>query len=168
MRRIKALLFFAVLLCYISPFALEAQSSPATSSTTSTASTQFDMTGFPLWARDLRRGEIIAFGAFPFAYLVANFTFDSYRFATNDWDRRYAPKPFNAAGTIEKTQSQKITTLWIAAGGAVAIALVDYGITLYRRSREERELRNLPEGTPIINQRPLWEGEDETSGGGDQ
>jgi hypothetical protein len=166
MKRNKAFLFFGLFLCFISSFALQAQSS-STTAAANTTSTQFDMTGFPLWAKDLRRGEIIAFGAFPFAYLVANFSFDSYRFATNDWDRRYAPKPFNAAGTIEKTQSQKITTLWIAAGGAVTIALVDYGIMRYKRSREERELRSLPEGTPIINRRPLWEDEDDTSNGGD-
>jgi len=163
MSRIKCFLFFAVLLCFISSAGLQAQSD----STTGTSSTQFDMTGFPLWAKDLRRGEIIAFGSFPFAYFFTNFGFDTYRFATNNWDRRYAPWPLNSAGSIEKTQSQKAATLWIAAGGAVAIALVDYAIVRFKRSRAEREIRNLPDGTPIINRTPLWGEEADTSGGGD-
>jgi len=163
MGKIRAFLVFSLLLCFISSFGLQAQSS-----TTTTSSGQFDMTGFPLWAKDLRRGEIIAFGSFPFAYLLANFAHDSYRFATNNWDRRYAPKPFNAAGTIEQTQNEKILTLGIAAGGAVVIALVDYAITRYKRSREEREIRNLPDGSPIIIRRPLYGDEDDASAGGDQ
>ena len=164
MKITRALLLFVVLLCYISSFALKAQSS----STTGTASSQFDMTDFPLWARDLRRGEIIAFGAFPFAYFFSNFGFDTYRFFRSGNNIRYAPWPFAPAAAIEQTQSEKIMTLGIAAGGAVAIALVDYGIMRYKRSRAEKELRNLPDGTPIINQRPLWAEEDETSGGADQ
>ena len=160
MRKTRVL-FFGLLLCFISSLGLQAQSNSTTSSY------QFDMTGFPLWAKDLRRGEIIAFGSFPFAYLVTNFTFDAYRFATNGWDRRYAPKPFNSAGTIEKTQPQKITTLWISAGGAVVIALVDYGIMRYKRNLQEKELINIPDGTPIINRRPLYGDEDDTSAAGD-
>ena len=162
MRRIKAFLFFGLLFCFVSSIGLYAQSTSTTA-----PSIPFDMTGFPLWAKDLRRGEIIAFGSFPFTYLVAHFTYDSYRFATNGWDRRYAPKPFNAAGTIEQTQGEKIITLGIAAGGAVVIALVDYAIMRYKRSREQGELRNLPDGTPIINRRPLYGEEDDTTTIGD-
>jgi len=159
MRRIKGFLFFGVLLCFISSEGLHAQSA--------STSNQFDMTGFPLWARDLRRGEIIAFGSFPFAYFFASFSVDSYRFFTNNNDRRYAPWPFNSAATIEQTQDEKIMTLGIAAGGAIVIALVDYAIVRYRRSREQVEIRNLPEGTPIISRRPLQGEEDHTPDGGD-
>ena len=161
MRNIKALLFFGLLFCFISSFVLQAQS------TSTTDSTQFDMTGFPLWARDLRRGEIIAFGSFPFAYFFSNFGYDTYRFFTHSYDTRYAPWPFNSSATIEQTQSEKIVTLGIAAGGAIIIALVDYAIVRYKRSREQGDLRNLPDGTPIINRRPLYGDEDDISAGGD-
>jgi hypothetical protein len=161
MRRFKTLLFFFLLLCFISPFGLNAQSS------STTGNTQFDMTGFPLWAKDLRRGEIIAFGAFPFAYFFSNFGFDTYRFFSNGYDTRYAPWPFAPAAAIEQTQDEKFLTLGIAAGGAVVIALVDYAIMRYKRSKEQGEIRNLPEGTPIINRRPLYEDEDDASAGGD-
>ena len=122
-------------------------------------SSQFDMTDFPQWAKDLRRAEIITFGAFPFAYFFSNFAFDSYRWSNNSWDTRYAPWPITSAGGIEKSQDEKIMTLGIAAGSAIVIALVDYGIMRYKRNKLERENQNLPDGTPIIIRRPLLEEE---------
>jgi len=131
----------------------------------SNASTQFDMSGFPLWAKDLRRSEIIAFGSFPFMYFFANFGIDTYRWANHGNNMRYAPWPFNSAGTIEKTNKEKYLTLGIAAGGAVLVAFIDYGIMRYKRSRLEREQENLPDGTPIIIRRPLYGEEADASAG---
>jgi hypothetical protein len=131
-----------------------------TSSTTkdpSLVSTQFDMTGFPQWSKDLRRGEIIAFGSFPFAYFFTTFFYDTYRTAANGWDKRYAPWPIKPAGAIGKTQEEEFLTLGIAAGGAVVIAIVDHLIVRYKRSKLEEEMRKLPAGTPIIIRRPLDE-----------
>jgi hypothetical protein len=128
----------------------------AQSDDSSMASVQFDTSGFPQWAKDLRRAEIVAFGAFPFTYFFTNFSVDLYRCGTNDWDQRYAPWPFKAAGAVEQTQDQKLMTLGIAAGGAVVIALVDFGIERFRRSRREQAAR-IQEGTPIIIRKPLHE-----------
>jgi len=147
----KQVLFFLLFFIFLS--VLHAQSTPTDPGMTSS---QFDMTGFPQWSKDLRRGEIIAFGSFPFVYFVTNFSVDMYRCVNNDWDRRYAPWPFDAPGSVSKTQDERFMTLGIAAGGAVLIALVDYGIERYKRSVREREIRNYPEGTPIIIKKPLY------------
>jgi hypothetical protein len=152
----KKIPVFLLLLCFVYSARLPAQT---TQFTQSMDSSQFDMTGFPLWAKDLRRAEIIAFGSFPFAYFFANFIHNSFRFAKNGWDTRYAPFPFNSAGTIEQTQSQKFLTLGFAAGGAIIFAAVDYGIMRYKRNRREMEARSLPEGSPIIIRTPLYEEE---------
>jgi nitrate reductase gamma subunit len=123
-----------------------------------------------MWAKDLRRGEIVAFGSFPFAYFFATFGFDTYRFFNHGYDMRYAPWPFTSAAAIEQTQNEKFLTVGIAAGGAIVIALVDYIIVRVKRSRERAETGNLPDGTPIINRRPLYgdDGDEAgTSGGGD-
>lgn len=152
----KAAYFFLFTLLFVSLPGLNAQTTP---SDPSMNSTQFDMTGFPQWARDLRRGEIIAFGSFPFAYFFTNFGVDLYRTAANGWDSSYAPWPFTGAGAIDKTQNEKIMTIGIAAGGAVLLALIDFGIMKYKRNREEMESRNLPPGTPIIIRKPLNEDE---------
>ena len=120
-------------------------------------SSYFDMSEFPLWARDLRRGEIIAFGAFPFAYFFTNFGYDAYRWSNNSWDNRYAPWPFNTAGTVEKTQEDKIAVIGIAAGVAIAIALVDHGIMRSRRNRLERQRMEIQIEAPIIIRTPMNE-----------
>ena len=120
-------------------------------------STVFDMSESPQWAKDLRRGEVIAFGAFPFAYFFTNIGFDSYRWATHNWNTRYAPWPITSAGAIEKTQEQKVMTIAIAAGGAILISLVDYCIVRYKRARLQRETANLPDGNQIIIRTPLYD-----------
>ena len=128
------------------------------SAQTSTASsaTQFDTTGFPQWAKDLRRAEIIAFGVFPFAYFIANFSYDSYRWSNQGFsDMRYAPWPLKGEGAIEQTQEEKFRVIGIAAGTAVLISLIDYSIERYKRNQKEKERISLPEGTPIIIRRPL-------------
>ena len=117
------------------------------------------MSEFPQWSRDLRRGSIIAFGIFPFAWLIANFGFDMYRYANNGWDRRYAPWPINAAGTISKTQDEMFMTIGFAAGTAVTFAIVDHAIMRSRRNRLEREISRIPEGVPVIIRRPIDEDE---------
>jgi len=155
---IKRMLCF-ILMIFISLSLLYSQSSSASSTGTST---QFDTTGFPQWAKDLRRGEIVAFGVFPFTYFLSSFGMDSYRWATHDGDRRYAPWLFSEAGSIDKTQQQRFITLGISIGGAIVIALVDYGIVRYKRYTKEKEYRSLPEGTPIIIRRPMND-ETETS-----
>ncbi|MDR0719909.1 MAG: hypothetical protein LBF78_09760 [Treponema sp.] len=129
-------------------------------------SVQFDTTGFPQWAKDLRRGEIIAFGSFPFAYFFTNFFYDTYRCATHGWDTRYAPWPVNSSDSVEKTQKEQVAALGIAAGGAVLIAVVDHVIERYKRNKVLEEIRRLPEGTPIIIRKPLYENVETEDRGG--
>ena len=148
-----------VLVFFVSLSALQAQ---AGGGAALGGSTYFDMTGFPQWSRDLRRGSIVAFGAFPFMYLFSNFSFDSYRFVLNNGDMRYAPWPFTAAGGGGRTQGDRFRVLGIAVGSSVFIAMIDYGIVLHRRNRLAREARALAPGMPIIIRTPLHGEEDET------
>jgi len=141
----KTALFLFPLLVSLS--ALHAQTAPPDPNM---VSTQFDMTGFPQWAKDLRRGSIIAFGSFPFTYMVSNFSVDMYRLATHNWDRRYAPWPFDSAGAFAKTRDERLLTIGIAAGSSILLALVDYGIERHKRKVKQRAIINYPEGVPII------------------
>ena len=147
MKGIRNFIFLLVLISLISSPLLNAQPVPAEGQ-------HFDMTGFPQWAVDLRRGNIITFGIFPFAYIFSNFLFDTYRFAANDWDRRFAPWPIPGSGGVGKTQGEMFATIGLAAGVAIITAIVDHGIVRARRNRLERE-RNLPEEGPIIIRRSM-------------
>ena len=154
MKKKRSYFFLFAILFFVSLFNAWSQTTTADAGMTST---QFDMTGFPLWAKDLRRGEIVAFGSFPFMYFFSNFGVDTYRWANNGNDMRYAPWPFNSAGTVGKTMDEKILTLGIAAGGSILVALVDYGIIRYKRYLHEREQSSLPDGSSVIIRKPLIE-----------
>ena len=137
MKKGNVFFFLLVLLFFISLNGLHAQSSAA--DPTMAVSKEFDMSEFPLWTRDLRRAEIVAFGSFPILFLYAD----------------NVPWP-----TGLKTQAR---ALQISAGGAILVALVDYGIMRYKRARLEKETSKIPEGNQVIVRRPLFEPETDGS-----
>jgi hypothetical protein len=124
------------------------------SSTTGKLPTDTDKPVFPLWAKDLRRGEIVAFGAFPFMVFFSSFSVDSFRLATHDWDTRYAPWPIKSAGAVKMTDNEYAITFSAAITGAVLIALTDYLIVRHKRAKTEHERLALPEGDILILRRP--------------
>jgi len=90
---------------------------------------------FPQWAKDLRRGEIIAFGAFPISIFFSRIFLDLYRMSQNNWDRRYAPWPAKAAGGPGLTESELKTLFGIAASVSVAISVADHLIIRHKRKK---------------------------------
>jgi len=114
-------------------------------------SSEFDMKSSSQWLKDLRRAEIVAFGSFPLMYLFSNYGIDIARMATNGWQMPY----YN-------DQNKRFKTIGIAAGGSVLIALIDYGIVLHKRNRQQREIGDLPPGTPIIIRKPMHEDDSKT------
>jgi hypothetical protein len=137
-----AVFFFLIL-----SLPLEAQSSAGTEG------------AFPQWAKDLRRAEIVAFGSFPFTLFLATFSMDTYRASQHDWDARYAPWPFKGAGSINMSTDEYLLSIGLAAAGSVALSLTDYFIVLAKRRKNEKALKNLPDGTPIITRNP-WPAEE--------
>jgi hypothetical protein len=114
---------------------------------------------FPRWARDIRRAEIVAFGAFPFMMFLATFSMDTYRASQNNWDSRYLPWPLKGAGAVEMTTDEYKLTMGLAAGGSLVIALVDQLLFQIKRARLEKQRLDLPEGELIILRKP-WPAED--------
>jgi hypothetical protein len=120
---------------------------------------------FPLWVRDLRRFDIIAFGAFPFSFFLAGFAVDTYRASQHNWDSQYAPWPINMGGSVVKSTDEHIITLAAAAGISVVVALTDHFIQRGKRNKAAREAARLAPGDPIIIRAP-WplQEEDENAG----
>jgi hypothetical protein len=133
------------------------QSSNAASDTTK--GTEQNQPRFPQWVRDLRRGEIIAFGAFPFMMFFSTFSVDTYRASTHNWDSRYLPWPVKSPGAVEMTNDEHKLTLGIAIAGSLVVALADHLIVRFKRAREEKQRLDLPEGDIIILRKP-WPPED--------
>ena len=90
---------------------------------------------FPQWAKDLRRGEIIAFGAYPIAIFFSRIFLDLYRMSQNNWDRRYAPWPATAAGGPGLTENELKALFGIAAVVSVTVSVADHLIVKHKRSK---------------------------------
>jgi hypothetical protein len=91
--------------------------------------------GPPQWAKDLRRGEIIAFGSLPFTFFFTQTFMDLYRTATHDWDNRYAPSVFKGAGAIPMTDTELKMMFGIALSSSVLVAVVDHFIVKHKRNK---------------------------------
>jgi hypothetical protein len=119
---------------------------------------------FPVWAKDLRRFEIVSIGAFPWAVFYASFAFDSCRYFTGyscgfsfdnlssganpftfvqlsqtDYNPVYAPWPFKSAASYAGTDEEKYLTIVTAVSLALVVGIVDYAIL---KLRERSAARN--------------------------
>jgi len=153
-RIISAVIVFSLLLTPF--FSVSAQSLSTTESTQSV----FDMSGFPQWAKDIRRWEIVTFGVFPFSLFAVTFTTDMIRwYNANGMDfsaqgRRYAPWPLKSAGAVELSNEEFQRNLLLAAGLSMTLAFVDFFIVLSKRNNERRRLESSPPGSVIITRIP--------------
>jgi hypothetical protein len=95
----------------------------------------------PQWVQDLRRGEIVAFGSFPFTMFISTFAMDSFRYFNNNKNSAYLPWPFKGPGAIEMSRQEKGQTLMLAAAASITIALVDFTIVAVKRHRERTRNR---------------------------
>jgi hypothetical protein len=149
----------------IRPFPGFTQSSSGAGSGETSPSLGFDTSEFPLWAKDLRRAEIVAFGSFPFTMFFTTFAVDVWRCYSHGWDPLYAPWPAKPPGAINMTQDELTMTIAVAAIVSAAIAVTDFSIVQIKRYKEKQRLKTLPAGSPItITQKPSAESESAAEG----
>ncbi|GHU10882.1 hypothetical protein FACS1894151_10470 [Spirochaetia bacterium] len=146
----KNLALFVFLLFFVSCIVYGQSGSGSSSGSSSSIDPNFvfiDDT-FPLWARDLRRGEIVAFGSFPFTYFVSTFMFDWYRTLTHDGDSQYYPWPFNISGSSPRTTDEHVITIASAAAISVIVAVIDYFLFRHKRKVQAEQVPQYRE--PVI------------------
>jgi len=154
------IIFFSLFL--IPVFQVSAQSLSSTEQT----QIVFDTTGFPQWAKDLRRWEIVAFGTFPFSLFFVTFATDMVRwYNTNGMDfsaygRRYAPWPFRSAGAVDRSSQDLRRSIFMAAGLSMTTAFIDLFVVNRNRSNERRRLESMPPGSTVIIERTPPENDD--------
>lgn len=154
MRR-RILLFPALVLVAFTSLPLSAQSSGNSTQTVSPnilPDTQ-SSSEFPLWARDLRRGEVVAFGVFPFTMFISTFAMDSLRYFQHDMDGAYLPWPFKGPGAVDMSRKEREQTLVAALIASATIAAIDFTIVQVKRYQERQriELRNNGENIRITH-----------------
>ena len=125
----QVFLLFAALLLSISP--LQAQSSASTSAS-ETEPVPYDLETIPQGVLDLRRFEIIMFGAMPIVYLFSEIITSTALYAKYQ-SSEYIP----LVGTAEITNNEKMYTVGVTFSLAFIVATVDM-ILYKKKQREER------------------------------
>lgn len=96
---------------------------------------------FPLWQRELRRFEILSFGALPFVTLFSFWGYDMIRAIQHPKDPGYYPWPFKQADkAVALTEKEQLGVFLTAAGISVTIALIDITYRAIKRSVEKKRL----------------------------
>ena len=85
----------------------------------------------PMWARNLRRAEIVATGSFPLTLLAARLAYSLLRFTVRSIeagsiDMSYAPWFLAPPGSPELELGERVGIVAGAAGLSSLIALIDY------------------------------------------
>ena len=96
---------------------------------------------FPLWQRELRRFEILSFGALPFVTLLSFWGYDMIRAAKHPKDPAYYPWPLKQVDkAIPLTEKEQLGVFLTAAGISVTIALIDITYRAIKRSAAKKRL----------------------------
>lgn len=126
----RVFLLSAALLLAISP--LQAQSSTSTSSASETDPVPYDLEAIPQGVLDLRRFEIIMFGAMPIVYLFSEIITSTALYAKYQ-SSEYIP----LVGTAEITNNEKMYTVGVTFSLAFIVATVD--MILYKKKQREQQ-----------------------------
>jgi hypothetical protein len=149
----RRVLFFPVLvLAAVTGLPLSAQSAGKSSTQTVSPNILPDTQSsseFPLWARDLRRGEVVAFGVFPFTMFISTFAMDSLRYFQHDMDGAYLPWPFKGPGAVDMSRKEREQTLVAALIASATIAAIDFTIVQVKRYQEQRRIEQRNNGENI-------------------
>jgi len=97
---------------------------------------------FKTWQKDLRRFEILSFGALPFVSLLSFWGYDMIRSAKNPGNPAYYPWPLKRADIAAPlTEKEQKAVFFTAMGLSVGVALIDYTVRAIKRSVKEKRLR---------------------------
>ena len=121
---------------------------------------------FPDWQKDVRRAEILSFGALPFITFMASIYYDVYRYIEHDGDEGYLPWPLKKSDSaVPLTEDEQKNVLLASAGISVGVALFDFGFrSLLRAVRASRaEKKNREAFDPILIE-PVAETENKIGG----
>lgn len=113
----------------------------------------------PQWVKDMRRGEIVTLGSWPFTTLMVSFSYSFAMFAYHDWDGSYFRNPFSSSGDGYSFNELK-GILLTSAAISVGIGVTDLVWQIVKRERAKKK-RNA-EQLKNITITPVESNEDRT------
>lgn len=112
----------------------------------------YTKTEFPLWQRELRRFEILSFGALPFVTMLSFWGYDMIRAAKHPKDPGYYPWPLKSPDkAVPLTEKEQRTVFFTAVGLSIGVAVIDITYRAIKRAVEKKRLerQNLFADDPI-------------------
>ena len=96
---------------------------------------------FATWQKDLRRFEILSFGALPFVSLLSFWGYDMIRAAKHPGNAAYYPWPLKRADIAAPlTEKEQKNVFFTAMGLSVGVALIDYTARIIMRRIKQKKL----------------------------
>lgn len=132
----RTLFLIGLLLCFLIPLPAQSSSSTGSQSTTGVDSSlqpePYDLAKIPQGVLDLRRFEIIMFGAMPVVYLFSEIITSTALYA-----KYQTPEYIPLVGSGEVKNNEKMYTVGVTFTLAFLVATVD--MILYNKKRRESE-----------------------------
>jgi len=107
---------------------------------------------FKQWQKDLRRFEIITFGALPFVSLLSFWAYDIGRSIAHKGDPAYNPWPIkDAKVAVSLTEKEQLGIFLTAVGISLGVAIIDLTYRSIKRANEKKlEEKNEEEAILLI------------------
>ena len=107
---------------------------------------------FKQWQKDLRRFEIITFGALPFISLLSFWAYDIGRSIAHKGDPAYNPWPIKDAKiAVKLTEKEQLGIFLTAVGISLGVAIIDLTYRSIKRANEKKlEEKNEEEAILLI------------------
>ncbi len=94
---------------------------------------------FKQWQKDLRRFEIITFGALPFVSLLSFWAYDIGRSIAHKGDPAYNPWPIkDAKVAVSLTEKEQLNIFLTAVGISLGVAIIDLTYRSIKRANEKK------------------------------
>jgi hypothetical protein len=112
---------------------------------------------FPEWQKNVRRAEILSFGALPFVTFFSSLYYNVYRYFDHDKQKEYLPWPLNTGKVSEPLSEDEQKKIFMySAGISVGVAAFDFVWRTLRHEmkvrKEEREYVEPIVITPIVSE----------------
>lgn len=98
----------------------------------------YDTKAVPQWVKDVRRGEIITLGSWPFTTLLVSISYSFGMFAARNWDSSYFRNPFSSSGE-GYSYSEIKGILLTSAAISVGIGVTDLIVNIVKREKAKKK-----------------------------
>lgn len=98
----------------------------------------YDKKATPQWLKDVRRGEIITLGSWPFTLLLTAFGFSLGECISHNFDSSYIKNPFVLSGS-DYSRSEATRILLTSLGVSVGVGVADLVVNIVRRKKAEKK-----------------------------